>query len=218
MPVARACQARGRRLVARRAHPLGGVALALHCSVGRASVPAITRHPSWRVSTVLRAGAMLTSMAEDSGSQVRRYRHRLPHWRMQAATYFVTWRLRSDQPELTSSERSLIVEALRHFDGQRYHLDAFVVMDDHVHVVLRLVDDTRLERVLHSWKSFTANQLQRIHGRAGAIWQDEYFDRIVRDEAELQEKMQYVLNNPRQRWPEIESYSWVWTVGVDPES
>lgn len=39
--------------------------------------------------------------------------------------------------------------------------------------------------------------------------QDEYFDRIVRDEAELLEKAQYIINNPFKVWPEIEEYPWV---------
>ncbi|WP_194722828.1 hypothetical protein [Noviherbaspirillum malthae] len=62
---------------------------------------------------------------------------------------------------------------------------------------------------MHSWKSFTANRLQREHGRVGAVWQQESFDRIVRDEAEWLEKIQYIMNNPLKRWPELKTYQWV---------
>lgn len=67
---------------------------------------------------------------------------------------------------------------------------------------------------MHSWKSFTANTLQRQFGRKGYIWLDEYFDRIVRDEEEFLEKAQYILNNPAKKWPEIEDYEWVMVKGV----
>lgn len=82
-------------------------------------------------------------------------------------------------------------------------------MDNHAHVLVKPILEHDLQSILHSWKSFTALQLQRQFGRQKAIWQDEYFDRIVRDEAEFLEKAQYILNNPRKRWPELEEYSWV---------
>ena len=42
---------------------------------------------------------------------------------MEGAAYFVTWRLRKDQPELSATERSLIAAAIRHHDGDRYRLE-----------------------------------------------------------------------------------------------
>jgi hypothetical protein len=71
-----------------------------------------------------------------------------------------------------------------------------------------------LHGIMHSWKSVTANTLQRQFGRKGRIWLDEYFDRIVRDEEEFVEKAQYILNNPVKRWQEIEDYEWVMVKGV----
>jgi REP element-mobilizing transposase RayT len=122
----------------------------------------------------------------------RYYRRRLPHWRDQEAIYFVTWRLGQGQPDLNRSERELITSALKHFKGKRYQLTAFVVMNDHVHVLLNTMEPYRLEDVIHSWKSFTANRMQRDHARRGRVWQDEYFDRIVRDEKELAQKFDYI--------------------------
>ena len=139
------------------------------------------------------------------------YRRRLPHWRLSNATYFVTWRLSPGQAELSSEERSLVVNALRHFDTIRYHLLAFVVMNDHVHVLVQPMNNFALEAITHSWKSFTANQAQRVHGRKGSLWQDESFDRIVRDEDEFFEKLFYILNNPVRRWPALNTYAWVGT-------
>ena len=112
----------------------------------------------------------------------------------------------------------MVVEALRHFDGRRYELCALVVMNDHVHVVVRPLSTNQLEKIIWSWKSYTANQFQRKMWRAGRVWQDEYFDRVVRDEAELFEKVNYILKNPWKRWPEAIEYPWVWAEGIDAKS
>ena len=137
------------------------------------------------------------------------YRRNLPHWRLGGAVYFVTWRLRADSPPLDPGERTKIVEALSHFENIRYRLFAYVVMDDHVHVVLQPADNHSLQEIVHAWKSFSAHRLQRENRRAGAVWQTESFDRIVRDEAEWLEKIQYIMNNPRKRWPDMHEYLWV---------
>ena len=138
------------------------------------------------------------------------YRRKLPHWRQDQATYFVTWRLARGQEELDGSERDMVAAAMKKFDGQRYELAAYVVMDDHVHALLTPLATYELKGILHSWKSFTSRQMQRRHRRFGRVWQDEYFDRIVRDDRELAEKQKYIIVNPWKRWPEMESYLWVW--------
>ncbi len=142
--------------------------------------------------------------------QARFYRRRLPHWRERCAVYLVTWRLRADQQELSSAERELICSELRHRDGERYRVHAYVVMNDHVHVLVEPFAGQILEKVVHSWKSFTAHRLQRQYGRQGRIWQEEYFDRVVRDAKEFDEKLRYIVNNPWRRWPGLVEYSWVW--------
>lgn len=82
-------------------------------------------------------------------------------------------------------------------------------MDDHVHVLVRPYENHSLEQIVHTWKSFTANRLQRESSRTGAVWQQESFDRIVRDENEWLEKIQYIMNNPLKRWPGLGEYAWV---------
>ena len=138
------------------------------------------------------------------------YRRRLPHWRLTGSVYFVTWRLAATVANLTSDERGVIMSALKHFNGDRYELYAGVVMHDHVHVLVRPLGKHPLQELLHSWKSFTAHKLQQDYGRKTPIWQDEYLDRVVRDEQEFLDKMQYILNNPPETWPELEDYPWVW--------
>ena len=143
------------------------------------------------------------------------YRRRLPHWRLSGATYFVTWRLQRGQPDLTPAERTVVVSAIKHFEHQRYELTAFVVMNDHAHVLVTPLGEHALADITHSWKSYTTHCFQQRTGRQGSVWLVESFDRVVRDEAELLEKVEYILNNPRKRWPEITEYPWVWAQGQE---
>jgi putative transposase len=138
------------------------------------------------------------------------YKRRLPHWRLSGSIYFVTWRHYRDRPELNPDERDAIASSLQYFDQQRYDLLAFVVMPDHVHVLVRPKNGFCLSQIVHTWKSYSAYALQREFSRRNAIWQDEYFDRIVRDQDELNEKVQYILTNPLKIMPEIHDYRWVW--------
>ena len=143
------------------------------------------------------------------------YRRRLPHWRQVGATYFVTWRLFRSQPDLAPVERTVVVDAIRGFAGVRYDLLAYVVMNDHVHTVVSPAATRTLASILHSWKSYSAYRLQRVHGRRGAVWQDESYDRIIRSEAELRQKLRYVLLNPRRRWSGVKTYPWLWVLGME---
>jgi REP element-mobilizing transposase RayT len=152
--------------------------------------------------------ARASGKGRDAGPTI--YRRHLPHWRLEQATYFVTWRLAKGQPELDSGERDLVMAAIKKFDGRRYELSAYVVMDDHVHVLLAPLPHDELKMILHSWKSFTARQMQREHKRSGQVWQNEYFDRIIRDDREFTQKASYIIGNPRKRWPEVREYPWVW--------
>gem|GEM_PF-3769764 len=96
------------------------------------------------------------------------YRVKLPHWRMDGSTYFVTWRLASAQRSLDHRERSLVADALKHFAGSRYDLFAYVVMDDHVHVLVASLKGSRYRK-----SSIPGNRLQPIacNGFSGEVQQ-----------------------------------------------
>jgi carbamoylphosphate synthase large subunit/REP element-mobilizing transposase RayT len=90
----------------------------------------------------------------------------------------------------------VVAGALKHFQGTRYLLDAFVVMPNHVHALLQPLNDNSLSGILHSWKSFTGKELKRRSADHQAVWQDENYDRIVRDEQELERLRDYIQCNP----------------------
>lgn len=87
--------------------------------------------------------------------------------------------------------------ALRFFAGQRYTLDEYVVMPNHVHVLVKPLAGHGLAGILHSWKSYTANKLNRRLGHTGQFWQHESFDHIVRNESAREAIRRYIRDNPK---------------------
>ena len=91
----------------------------------------------------------------------------------------------------------LVAGALRFFEGQRYELRSWVVMPNHVHLVVWPKPPNTLSEVLHSWKSFTANEANKLLVRVGnPFWQDESYDHLVRDDTDMARCCQYTLMNP----------------------
>jgi len=91
---------------------------------------------------------------------------------------------------------NIVADALRHFDGARYDLGAWVVMPNHVHALVAPKQGHDLGAILHSWKSFTANQINKQLGRSGPLWQHESYDHIVRNEEALLRITEYIERNP----------------------
>jgi REP element-mobilizing transposase RayT len=90
----------------------------------------------------------------------------------------------------------LIQYALRHFHGQRYYLSAWCVMPNHVHAVVTPHDGWELSAILHSWKSFTAHQANKMLKRQGTFWERESFDHLIRSFEHFEAFVHYVENNP----------------------
>jgi REP element-mobilizing transposase RayT len=84
-------------------------------------------------------------------------------------------------------------------------------MPNHVHVLCRPLSG-ELAAIIRRWKSYTATRINALLGRAGPMWQREYFDRLVRDESELYRAADYILANPQRAGLQ----GWKWTY-VDPE-
>jgi len=87
------------------------------------------------------------------------------------------------------------INALNHFDHERYKLVCSTVMSNHVHFIFYKLDRP-LVKVMHSLKSFTANQANKVLQLSGGFWQEESFDRVIRDKVEFAYRINYVLNNP----------------------
>ena len=90
----------------------------------------------------------------------------------------------------------LVEGALLHFHGDRYDQIEWVVMPNHVHALFRPSAGWSLAAILHSWKSYTANQANRLLERCGPFWHPEYYDRFIRDPDHFDRTVVYIENNP----------------------
>lgn len=130
----------------------------------------------------------------EADDQLQITRRNLPHWALRGSTYFVTFR--TIHYELSVEERKLVLENIINHNEKFYTLIAVVVMPDHVHLVLTPKEECTLSRIMKGIKGSTARQLNLKRGNSGSIWREESFDRIIRDQKELDEKLNYMLNNP----------------------
>jgi carbamoylphosphate synthase large subunit/REP element-mobilizing transposase RayT len=92
--------------------------------------------------------------------------------------------------------QKIIMENLNRFDRDRYVIDAFVVMPNHVHVIVKPLRSNSMTTILHSWKSYTSNRINELLNRKGSVWMSETFDTIVRDSSHLATCREYIQHNP----------------------
>ena len=107
------------------------------------------------------------------------------------------------RPEIAA----LVEKALKHFDGERYRLLAWCVMPNHVHAVVMPINGHALEKITHSWKSYTANEANRLLNRTGTLWQPEPYDHLIRGEEDLIHAVEYALSNPEAAG--LRNWQWV---------
>ena len=93
--------------------------------------------------------------------------------------------------------RDIVTQALLHFDNVRYKLVSYVIMPNHVHVVLMPYGKWMVQDIIKSIKHYSALQINRLLGRVGQVWQKESFDRIIRNEEHYLNILKYIYNNPR---------------------
>jgi CheY-like chemotaxis protein len=110
----------------------------------------------------------------------------------------------------------LVAGAVKFFAGQRYDLRAWVVMPNHVHAVVWPRPGHTLGRILHSWKSYTANEANRPLARPGQpFWQKESYDDWTREDAERARLVAYVEDNPVKAGLCARPEDWRWSSAHD---
>ena len=102
---------------------------------------------------------------------------------------------------------AVMQNTLKHFDGERYQLICWCIMPNHVHVLIEVNEGWSLSRIMHGWRSYTANEANRILGRTGKFWMEEYYDRYIRNDNHLQKTINYILNNPANAG--LDGWPWV---------
>jgi alanyl-tRNA synthetase/REP element-mobilizing transposase RayT len=164
-----------------------------------------------------------TSEHPARASGARYWKRRLPHYERPHGIYHISFSTR-DRRTLLPAAREIVLNAVVHFDRVRYELFAACVMPDHVHCLLQPwpkgMDENGqpifwgLSELIHSLKSFTATKINKEESTLGQqLWENEYHDRLMRSDADVEEKFEYICRNP---WTENvvgqeEPYPWLWT-------
>jgi hypothetical protein len=98
--------------------------------------------------------------------------------------------------------REILAGSLMRFQGERVIHYAWVIMPNHVHVLLSPLEP--LDKLVQAWKSHSARNMG--HGR---IWQRDYRDTLIRDWDHLQNVVRYIRRNPlKARLPEYKFTVW----------
>jgi putative transposase len=135
-------------------------------------------------------------------------------------------------PSWLKDERvaKVVADALHYRDGKVYRLDAYCIMSNHVHAVFApilsaeelrqvlvpeglrfLSKNPPLDRIMKSLKGYSAWEANGIIGRRGTFWQRESYDHVVRNNAEFDRIVKYVLNNPVKAGLVKEWHDWKWS-------
>jgi alanyl-tRNA synthetase/REP element-mobilizing transposase RayT len=160
---------------------------------------------------------------ESSARGATYYKRRLPHFERPWAKYMVNFSTR-ERRQLSSAARDVVLKSLLFgHEQRRYQLYAACVMPDHVHFLFepQIKEQDKegkpvfwpLTEILQAIKSFTAHEINKAEGTKGQVWENESFDRMIRGDADLEEKFHYICRNP---WdsgvvPGTEHYPWLWT-------
>jgi putative transposase len=125
----------------------------------------------------------------------------------------------------------LVEDALKHFDGVRYRLMAWVVMPNHVHVLFEPIAPWTMAKVVWCWKGFTGRRIseelrrredegpeaepakRKLGGPTGPtqVWFREYWDRFVRNERHMQNVVEYIHQNPVKAGLVSRAEDWLWS-------
>uniref|UniRef100_A0A7V2ZJ99 site-specific DNA-methyltransferase (adenine-specific) n=1 Tax=Ignavibacterium album TaxID=591197 RepID=A0A7V2ZJ99_9BACT len=91
---------------------------------------------------------------------------------------------------------NILAQTLLHFNGVKYELDDWVIMPNHVHLLVKPKEGYSLSEVMHSIKSYSANKINELHNKKGDVWLHESYDHIVRNEDAFYAIKKYIRENP----------------------
>jgi len=144
------------------------------------------------------------------------YRRRLTHYQKDDQPQLVTFTT-DRRWNLPPTARDIVLECCVKENGSKLDLHAAVVMPDHVHLIyspLRRDDDWSytLPEIMKAIKGRSARQINVALKRTGPVWQEEFFDHVLRSNDSLVDRVDYVCQNPvRAGLVKTETeYSWIW--------
>jgi REP element-mobilizing transposase RayT len=145
------------------------------------------------------------------------YRRKLPHLQRDFKPHFLTF-CTYHRWLLPEAARAIVLDCCQREDLVKISLHAAVVMPDHVHLIFTpLVNECDLEiyslaQITNAIKGASSHKINRLLGRRGSVWQTESFDHVLRSSESLDEKIDYVLQNPVRRGvvTTVQEYRWLY--------
>ena len=112
--------------------------------------------------------------------------------------YFITTTVLDRRPLFQDARLSSILIDNPQFyrDRMKFALHGYVIMPDHVHLLLTPRHPHTISDVMRNFKSYTSREARRLLGVAGPLWQSRFYDRAVRDEAQFRSALEYIHLNP----------------------
>jgi len=87
-----------------------------------------------------------------------------------------------------------LYDFLKSKDGKLYELEAFAIMSNHVHLLIKPIED--LSKIMQILKGASAKTINEILGKSDKFWADDYYDKAIRDEKHFWMVYEYIKNNP----------------------
>jgi len=129
---------------------------------------------------------------------------------MEGACYAVAFRLL--QGTLTEPERDIVLNLIRDEHTVTCNIYPLMIMPNHVHLILQPIGGIPLAKLMQKFKGASARSVNLKRGASGSIWNKDSYDRILRNENELIQKVKYIYENPLRAGlvsrPEL--YKWWW--------
>jgi putative transposase len=91
--------------------------------------------------------------------------------------------------------REIVLSKILEKHSKAYFVHKLVIMPNHIHVLVSVMEG-KLSDLMHQWKGATAYLINKHLGRSGALWQRDYFDRMIRDARHFERCRRYIANNP----------------------
>lgn len=102
----------------------------------------------------------------------------------------------------------LVEKILLHGDERDFRFQAWVVMPNHVHLVVN-VWNVPLAKLINRWKGKSSREANKLLGRRGAFWQVDYYDTLIRDAAHLKRAIRYTEQNPVKAFLVRAAHEWL---------
>jgi putative transposase len=141
----------------------------------------------------------------------------LRHYDHQSTVRFVTFSTYRFVPALQDdrAKNAFIAELKALRSKYRLRLLGYVLMPDHVHLVLDLPDHLRLGRIIGELKSLSARRyfstIGSQRGHQNVLWQKRCYDHNCRTPESVVKKVNYCHNNPVRRGMVSEPGDWLWS-------